>query len=153
MTRCLLLEGKLGKQIWVRAMATAVYLRNRCPTSNNDGRLPYQVCFGTKPKLDNGRVFGCLGYVLKRSAKRSKLDNKEATKAKFIGYDDNSKAYLMMDTVTQKVIKATSVTFDENNIPHLGGGTPKENNENFISLSFPPRLSFPPSRRRQWSNS
>ena len=38
MTRCLLLEGKLGKQFWVSAMATALYLRNRCPTSRNDGR-------------------------------------------------------------------------------------------------------------------
>ena len=123
MTRCLLLEGKLGKQFWVWAMATAVYLRNRCPTSSNDGRSPYEVYFGNKLKLDHVRVFGCLGYVLKRSAKRSKLDNK-ATKAKFIGYDDNSKAHLMMDTVTQTVIKARSVTFDENNIPLLGGGTP-----------------------------
>ena len=138
MTRCLLLERKLGKQFWVRAMATAVYLRNRCPTSSNDGRLIYEVYFGNKPKLDHVRVFGCLGYVLKRSAERSKLDNK-ATKAKFIGYDDNSKAYLMMDTVTQKVLKARSVTFDENNIPLLGGGTPNEESEIFISLSFPPR--------------
>ena len=138
MTRCLLLEGKLGKEFWVRAMATAVYLRNRCPTSSNDGRSPYEVYFGNKPKLDHVRVFGCLGYNLKRSVKRSKLDNK-ATKAKFIGYDDNSKAYLMMDTVTQKVIKPRSVTFDENNIPLLGGGTPNEESEIFISLSFPPR--------------
>ena len=59
-------------------------------------------------------------------------------KAKFIGYDDNSKAYLMMDTVTQKVIKVRSVTFDENNIPQLCGGTPKEESEIFNSLSFPP---------------
>ena len=40
MTRCLMLEVKLGKQFWLRAMATAVYLRNRCPTSSNDGRSP-----------------------------------------------------------------------------------------------------------------
>ena len=140
MTRCLLHKGKLSKQFWVRAMATAVYLRNRCPTSSNDGRSPYEVYFGNKPKLDHVRVFGCLGYVFKRSAKTSKLDNK-ALKAKFIGYDDNSKAYLMMDTVTQKLIKARSVTFDENNIPQLGGGTPKEESEVFISLSFPPRAN------------
>ena len=36
MTRCLLLEGKLGKQIWVRAMATAVYLHQ--PMSNEQQR-------------------------------------------------------------------------------------------------------------------
>ena len=41
----------------------------------------------------------------------------------------------------QKVIKARSVTFDENNIPQLGGGTPKEESEVFISLSFPPRAN------------
>ena len=140
MTRCLLLEGKLSKQFWVRAMATAVYLRNRCPTSSNDERSQYEVYFGNKPQLDHVRVFGCLGYVLKRSAESSKLDNK-AMKAKFNIYDDNNKAYLMMDTVTQKVIKARSVTFDENNIPQLGGGAPKEESGVFISLSLPPRAN------------
>ena len=46
----------------------------------------------------------------------------------------------MLDTVTQKAIKARSVTFDENNIPLLVGGTPKEeSSEISISLSFPSR--------------
>ena len=44
----------------------------------------------------------------------------------------------MMDTVTQKAIKARDVTFNENNIPILGEGIPDES-EIFISLSFPPR--------------
>ena len=137
MTRCLQPEGNLGKQFWVRAMATAGYLLNRCPTSSNDKRSPYEVYFGKKPKWGHLRVFGCKCYVLKRSAKRSKLDNK-ATEAKFIGYDDNSKAYLIMDTVTQKVIEARSVTFDEN-IPLRGGSTTKEESEIFNSWSFHPR--------------
>ena len=34
-----------------------------------------------------------------------------------------------------------SVTFDENIIPQLGRGTPKEECEVFISLSFPPRAN------------
>ena len=63
----------------------------------------------------------------------------KATKAIFIGYDDNSKVYLMMDTVTQNVIKARSMTFDENNISLLVGGTLKEKSEIVISLNFLPR--------------
>ena len=45
----------------------------------------------------------------------------------------------MMVTITQKVIKSGSMTFDENNIPLLGGDTPKAEKESFISLSLPPR--------------
>ena len=59
MASCLLLEGKLDKQFWVRTVATAVYFRNRCPTSSNDERSPYEVYLNNKPKLDHGRVFGC----------------------------------------------------------------------------------------------
>ena len=118
-------------------MSTAFYLRNRCPTSSNDGRSTYEVYFSNNPKLDHVRVFGYLGYVLNRSAKKSKLDNK-AKKGKLTGYDDNSKAYLMMGPVTQKVIKARSVILDESNIPLMGGGTSKEETEIFITLSFLP---------------
>ena len=45
----------------------------------------------------------------------------------------------MMDTsVTQKVINARSLTFEKNSVPLLVGGTPKQESEIFISMSFPP---------------
>ena len=42
----------------------------------------------------------------------------------------------MIDWVTQKVIKAMSVTFDGNITPLLGGETPMEESEIFFSFSF-----------------
>ena len=42
----------------------------------------------------------------------------------------------MIDWVTQKVIKAMSVTFDGNIIPLLGGDTPKEESEMLFSFCF-----------------
>ncbi len=52
-----------------------------------------------------------MGYVVHRLGNKKKLDDK-ATKAKFIDYDDNSKAYLM-DLATKKVTRARSVKFEE----------------------------------------
>ena len=40
-----------------------------------------------------------------------------AKKSKFIGYDEESKAYLLMDLETRRVVRARSVTFNEKVIP------------------------------------
>ena len=45
----------------------------------------------------------------------------------------------MMAKMTQKVTKSGNMTLDENNIPVLGGDTPRAEKEIFISLSLPPR--------------
>ena len=121
-TRCLLLESKLPKRFWVRAMATAVHLRNLCPTSSNDGKhSPHEVKFGNQPSLKSLRVFGCLAYMLKKR-KGKKLDTKGA-RTKFIGYDEHSKAYLLWDLEASKMVRARNVLFDEDNCPDLSNDT------------------------------
>ena len=57
------------------------------------------------------RGFSCLAYYLDRGNRR-KLDPK-GKKSEFIGYDKESKIYLLMDLV----VRARSVTFNENIIP------------------------------------
>ena len=47
---------------------------------------------------------------------RRKLDPK-GKESKFIGYEEESKAYLLMDLETRRVVLARSVTFNENIIP------------------------------------
>ena len=100
MTRCLLADAKLSKMFWVRAMSTAVRVRNLCPTSSNEHRISsMEMHYGKPSKVNYLRVFGCLAYYLDRGNRR-KLDPK-GKKSKFIGYDEESKAYLLMDLETQ----------------------------------------------------
>ena len=87
---------------------TAVYLGKRCPTSSNNGRSPYKVFSGqTKPR--SSRRFSPLKLRSQEVCKKHQV-GQNRNKAKLLGCDDDSKDYLMMDTVTQKVVEARSVT-------------------------------------------
>jgi transposase InsO family protein len=48
----------LSTKYWDEAVHTAVYLRNRSPTSDLDGKTPYEAWYGFKPKVNHLRVFG-----------------------------------------------------------------------------------------------
>ena len=60
-------------------------------------------------------LFACvrLPGVLSGSRQQTKQDPK-CKKSKFIGYDEESKAYLLKDLETRRVLRARSVTFNEN---------------------------------------
>ena len=42
MVRAMLADSKLPKTFWAEALATAVYLRNRCPTKSVEGKTPHE---------------------------------------------------------------------------------------------------------------
>ena len=109
-------DAKLPKMFWVQAMSTAVRVRNLCPTTSNEKHLsPKEMHYGQPSKVSSLRVFVCLAFYLDRGNRR-KLDPK-GKKSKFVGFDVESKAYLLMDLDTRRVVRARSVTFNENIIP------------------------------------
>ena len=116
MTGCLLADAKLPKIFWVQAMSTTVRVRNLCLTTSNEKHLSLkEMHYGQPSKVSSLRVFGCLAFYLDRGNRR-KLDPK-GKKSKFVGFDVESKAYLLMDLDTRRVLRARSVTFNENIIP------------------------------------
>ncbi len=50
MARCMVLEGKLPKELWTYAVLTAAYIRNRCYNSRLNS-TPYEKFTGRKPKI------------------------------------------------------------------------------------------------------
>ena len=87
MGRSLLIQAKLPKRYWVRALSTEVHIRNLTLTANSiQGNSPFELFTGKLPRRNHLRVFGCTTYVLKRKINLKKLDPRSA-KAKFIGYD------------------------------------------------------------------
>ena len=62
-------------------------------------------------------MFGCVAYSKNCDAsKKSKFDPK-ATKCLFIGYSDNTTAYLLQNIKTRSIFTSRSVRFNENNLP------------------------------------
>ena len=82
-------------------------------------QTPYEAWHARKPRVDHVRVFGCLAYAHVPSQHRPKLDSK-ATKCIFIGYSPDSKAYRLVNPVTNKVITSRDVIFDEKFSPSFG---------------------------------
>ena len=89
-TRTLLIASGLPRYLWAEAMAHACWIQNRTPTRALDGKTPYEMMTGRKPNLTGIQRFGAAAYVKLENA--GKLE-KRASKARFVGYDNESKGY------------------------------------------------------------
>ena len=111
-SRSMLLDAKLSHSFWAEAVATAVYLRNRCPTKAVDGMTPYEAWYGEKPNVEHLRVFGCDVYAHVPKDERGKFDSK-ARKCILLGYGQETKGYRLFDLIRRKVLHSRDVRFNE----------------------------------------
>ena len=114
MARCMMHEKGLPKSFWVEAANTAVFLLNRLPTKVVQGKTPFEVWYGHKPFVQNLKVFGCIWFTYVPKVKRDKLD-KKAEVGIFIGYSTTSKAYIVFQPQTGKILIGRDVHFAEDN--------------------------------------
>ena len=98
-TRTMLLDAKMPHRFWAEAISTAVYLRNRSPTSTVKGATPHQAWFGQKPRVDHLRVFGSTAYMHVPRDERGMLDPK-SRKCTLVGYGNVQKGYRVYDQAT-----------------------------------------------------
>ena len=115
--RAHLISANMPDQFWALALQAAVYLRNRSPTRALTGMTPYEAFTGRRPSLSNLRVWGCLAYVHIPKQKRQGKLGPRSTPCTFVGYSQQSKAYLLWDPLHKAVITSRDVTFME----HLRG--------------------------------
>lgn len=109
MARCMLIDADMEHKFWAEAVATANFMQNRIISSaiNN---TPIFLWKGLKPTLKVFQVFGAAAYVFIHKEKRGKLENKSKLMT-FVGYDENTKAYRMLDRNTCKVEISRDVRF------------------------------------------
>ena len=112
MTRCILHEKELSKNLRAEAANTAVFLLNRLPTRALQKRTSFEAWFGYKPNLQNLRTFGCLYFSYVPQVKRDKLD-KKAEPGVFIGYSSSSKAYRIFQPQNGKILVSRDIKFME----------------------------------------
>ena len=116
--RSMINHASLPKKFWAEAVATAMYIRNRVPTSAHKlSTTPYELWFGSKPDISNVKVFGCVSYAHVPCELRSKLDDR-AEKMVFVGYSTRAKAYRLYDMASQKIVTRRDVVFDETSFDH-----------------------------------
>ena len=76
MGRCLLIQAKLPKKYWVRALDTATHIRNLTVSVNSsEGKSLFELFTGKTARRNHLRVFGCTAYVKKRKVNLRKLQS------------------------------------------------------------------------------
>ena len=129
-----MIESKLPKSYWLRAVDTAAYVRNLVKKDANE-KSPYETFWGRKPKTEHLKVFGCLTYVKNRKREKSKFDPK-ARKHVFLGYDSNSTAYLLQDIETRKLTRARNVMFNEKKVVGFTNELREEEDDLLFDVTF-----------------
>jgi hypothetical protein len=112
MSRTMLNEQSLPQKFWCNAVDTSTHILNRILIRNILGKTPYEILRGRKPSLDYFRVFGSKCFILNTKDYLTKFDPK-SYEGIFLGYSQNSKAYLVLNKQTMKVEESLNVTFDE----------------------------------------
>jgi hypothetical protein len=85
MVRSMLKEKKVPNFLWAEAVATAVYILNRSPTTAVENCTPLHAWSGESPDVSKLRVFGSLAYKHVNAYGRRKLDDR-SKRMVVIGY-------------------------------------------------------------------
>nr|GEW00218.1 hypothetical protein [Tanacetum cinerariifolium] len=76
------------------------------------GKTPYELLRGRKPTFDYFKVFESKCFILNTKDYLTKFDPKSYASV-FLGYSQNSKAYIILNKDTKKIKESLNVTFDE----------------------------------------
>nr|GEY50132.1 retrovirus-related Pol polyprotein from transposon TNT 1-94 [Tanacetum cinerariifolium] len=112
MIMTMLNEQSLPQKFWCNAVATSTCILNRILIRVISGKTPYELLRGRKPTLDYFRVFGRKCFILNTKDYLTKFDPK-SYECIFLGYSQNSKAYIILNKHTRKVKESLNVTFNE----------------------------------------
>ncbi|GJR46681.1 retrovirus-related pol polyprotein from transposon TNT 1-94 [Tanacetum coccineum] len=98
--------------LWVEAVATACYTKNRSIVRLRHGKTPYELLHDKPPDLSFFHVFSALCYLTNDSENLGKLQPK-ADIGIFIGYAPTKKAFRIYNRRTRRIIETIHVDFDE----------------------------------------
>nr|GEX21976.1 retrovirus-related Pol polyprotein from transposon TNT 1-94 [Tanacetum cinerariifolium] len=112
MSRSMFNEKSLPQKFWCNVIDTSTYILNQILIRAILGKTPHELLRGRKPTLDYFRVFGSKCFILNTKDYLTKFDLK-SYKGIFLGYSQNSKAYIILNKHTRKVYESLNVTFDE----------------------------------------
>ncbi|GJU97930.1 retrovirus-related pol polyprotein from transposon TNT 1-94 [Tanacetum coccineum] len=112
MSRTMLNEQSIPQKFWCNAVDTSTYIINRISIRHILGKTPYELLRGRKPNLNYFKVFGSKCFILNTKDYLTKFDPK-SYEGVFLGYSQNSKAYIILNKHTMKVEESLNMTFDE----------------------------------------
>ncbi|GJY10852.1 retrovirus-related pol polyprotein from transposon TNT 1-94 [Tanacetum coccineum] len=116
MSRTMLNEQSILQNFWCNVVDTSTYILNRILIRPILGKPSYEIFRGRKPSLEYFKVFGGKCFILNTKDYLTKFDPK-SYESVFLGYSQNSKAYIVLNKHTMKFKESLNVTFDESPPP------------------------------------
>jgi hypothetical protein len=109
--RAMLEDSGLGEELWVEAMVTANYTRNRLPSRMHE-KTPWEKFFGEKLDVSHMRVFGARAYmhIPKENKKKMQLVSERGV---FVGYEPDCKAYKALREKDGRILVFRDIIVDE----------------------------------------
>ncbi len=101
----MLYEARLPKYLQGKAVLAAIYIYNRTLYTSLGFKTPYEVRYGTKPDLNNIKIFGSIVYYRNPSPKKLETRVKKAILLGFTDYGN----YKLLDLDLYKVIFAQDI--------------------------------------------
>jgi hypothetical protein len=114
MARTMLDEYKTPDRFWAEAINTACYSINRLYLHRILKKTSYELLTGKKPNVSYFRVFGSKCFILIKRGRNSKFAPK-AVEGFLLGYDSNTRAYIVFNKSTGLLEVSCDIVFDETN--------------------------------------
>ncbi|GKB56582.1 retrovirus-related pol polyprotein from transposon TNT 1-94 [Tanacetum coccineum] len=112
MSRTMLNKQSIPQKFSYNAVDTSTYIFNRILILPILGKTPYEIFRGRKPSLKYFKVFKSKCFILNTKDYLTKFVPK-SYEGDFLGYSQNSKAYVVLNKHTMKIEESLNVTFDE----------------------------------------
>ncbi|WVZ84380.1 hypothetical protein U9M48_031418 [Paspalum notatum var. saurae] len=144
--RTVLFQASLCARFWAENLHTATYLLNRLPFTASPAPTPHNALFGTPPRYDHLRVFGCACYPNTSATASHKLTPR-STRCVFLVCSPDHKGYRCFDLTSRWVLISRHVVFDESNIPFSTTSSPASDLELESLFPIDPVVQSPMSER------
>ena len=110
--RTLLRWAQIDLTFWDYAVNYANILYNIAPHKGIDNKIPNEIFFGEKVNLKYLKVFGCVAHFKDYSKNPVKVDSK-GKKGVFLGFNNESHCYIIMDPKDYSIHLVNEVVFEE----------------------------------------
>jgi hypothetical protein len=114
MSRTMLDEYKTPDRFWAEAINTACYSINRLYFHRILQKTSYELLTGKKLNVSYFGVFGSECFILIKRGRKSKFAPKTVEDF-LLGYDSNTRAYIVFNKSTGLVEVSCDIVFDETN--------------------------------------
>lgn len=100
--RCQLTDAMLPENFWAEAASYTVHTLIRCPHTSLNFLTPEEKWKGKPPKLQQLKIFGCVGFVHQSQGKLKP----RAVKCMFLGFTEGVKGFRMWHSIEKKCINS-----------------------------------------------